>query len=259
MMQGPTLTDRLRGRLWVPKAYAASALVRPSDVRRLVVVTEGRSGSEALVTRLNSHPQVLCDSEILAFRRRRPDRLVEGRARLAGIRGCRAYGFKVLTGHILTTQHLPDASNHLRRMADNGWLVVHLSRRNRLHQAISALRAHRTQYHFEDGHVPSFEPLRVDPAELLAFLGLYATSEGEAAELLRDVDALNLIYEDDLASPEAQERTVQRIVEALGLPGAPTSTRQRRVHPASTRAMVANYDEVVELLRGTRYASYLDA
>jgi LPS sulfotransferase NodH len=223
-----------------------------------VIVTEGRAGSEALVTKLDSHPDILCDSEILASKRLWPERLVDGRVRLAGIRGRRAYGFKILTRHILTVQHLPDAADYFRRLEQTGWLIVHLRRRNRLHQAISALRAHRSQFHFEVGHVPAFEPLRVDPAELFPALDFYANAEQEGAEMLRGLKSLGLIYEDDLATPDAQERTVRRVVDALGLKAAPTSTRQTRVNPPSAREMVANYDEVADLLHDTRFAPYLD-
>ncbi|MGI8751524.1 MAG: hypothetical protein ACR2MN_04295 [Acidimicrobiales bacterium] len=257
-MTRPDLSDYLRGRLWVPKAYVAAHLVGHRDLRRLVVVTEGRAGSEALVTRLDSHPDILCDSEILATRRMRPEDVVEGRARLARVRGRRAYGFKVLTRHILSVQDVPEATDYLRRLEGAGWLVIHLRRRNRLQQAISALRAQRTQYHFEVGHLPPFEPMRVEPAELLAVLELYTAAEGEATRLLGGMHPLKLVYEDDLASSDAQERTVARIVEALGLQAAPTSTRQARVSPRSVRDMVTNYEELVELLAHTPFACHLD-
>ena len=82
---------------------------------------ERRSGSEALVTRLNSHPQVLCDSEYpSAFRRTRPETTGRGPGPAGGSRWPPPpYGVKILTGHILATQQLPDASNHLRRLADS--------------------------------------------------------------------------------------------------------------------------------------------
>lgn len=254
----PSVSERLRGHLWVPKAYATAGLATTRDVRRFVILTEGRAGSEALVTRLNSHPSVLSDSEILGVRRRWPMRLIDGRTRLADVRGCDAYGFKVLTRHILRVSGLPDAAGFLHRLDGDGWLIVHLGRRNRLHQALSAIRAYRTQYHFEVGHVPAFEPLRVDPTELLQVLDSYAKAEAEAAHLLRGIEALRLIYEDDLERPEAQDRTVQQLVARLGLEPAPTSTRQVRINPTSAREMVANYEDVVAVLEDGPFARDLD-
>lgn len=242
----------------MPKAYAAASLGQPRTLHRLVILTAGRSGSEALVTRLDSHPAMRCDSEILADRRRWPERLLQGRARLAQARGGQAYGFKLLPGHVHHTQRLADPGAFVHCLEGQGWLIVHLKRRNRLHQAISALRAHRTQYHYEVGRVPRFQPLRVDTAELLKVLSIYDSADREEAALLEGLDPLKLTYEDDLESPADQERTVHRIITCLGLKPAPTSTRQVRVNPTTVREMVANYDEVVDTLADGPYAGWLD-
>lgn len=250
---------RLRGRLWLPKAYLAARVVPERPVRRFIVLSEGRAGSEALVTRLNSHPAILCDGEILYTKRLQPERLVLGRTRLAGIRGYRAYGFKVLTKHLLVTQRQARLADYLTRLEAKGWLIVHLRRRNRLHQAISGLRANVTQFHFEVGQAPTFEPLHVEPASLLEALQIFESAEAEAGEMLRGLEHLRLVYEDDMETDDAQQRTVLRITAGLGLEGVPTSTLQARVNPRSVRDMVDNYDTVVATLAGTPFATFLDA
>lgn len=255
----PTTADRLKAALWTKKAYAAASLLPPGPPARLVVLTEGRAGSEALITRLGSHPAMLCDSEILHGPRRWPERLIEGRTRLARRRGRDAYGFKVLSRHLLANQpSLADGARFLSRLAADGWLVVHLQRGNRVHQAVSGIRAMTTQYHYEVGQPPPFTPIQIDPEYLTEVLAAYGEATAEAAAMLDGLDPVRLVYEDDLRDPADQARTVDGLLDRLGLTPAPTATRQVRVHPERLRDMVTNHEEIAAALQGGPYEDDLD-
>jgi LPS sulfotransferase NodH len=246
----------LRGRFMPARAYVEGVLSRGTGQPRFLILTSGRSGSELLVTLLNSHPQISCDGELLLNRRLSPERFIEGRAARARRGGKVAYGIKVLPAHVHDTQDIPDSGEWVRKLAANGWTLIRLRRANRLHQALSSVRANHTDWHFRAGEVGAFQPMHVDPMEVMGTMYAIEWVEHQIAELLGGVDHLSLCYEKDLESPAAQQATVARICTRLGIAPAPTSSDLVRVNPRRTQDMITNYDELVAELQRNRFAGY---
>jgi LPS sulfotransferase NodH len=224
---------------------------------RFVIVSHGRAGSELLVSLLNSHPRIVCDSEILNVRRVLPAEMLlrrSARARLSG----RAYGFKLL-GHHAKLQNPEAPISYLRAFHDRGFQIILLERRDWLMQAISAMRAAGSQYHYRRGDQVQFAPARLDPTAILAALWLIDQGASFIRTALAELPALSLVYEDDLATESAQARTVDRVCEYLGLPTAPVQTELVKIGPDSAAQQVANFDEVAALLAATPYATFLPA
>jgi LPS sulfotransferase NodH len=209
------------------------------------------------VSLLNSHPQIACDGELLAVRRRRTERFVEGRAAVARRAGKPAYGIKVLPQHIYDIQTMPEPAHWVRHLSSQGWQVIHLRRANRLHQAFSMVRAAKTRWHFRADEVGTFQPLAVDTMQVIAVMYIVEWLEHQISEMLDGVEHLSLCYEDDLEDPAAQARTVATICGRLGVEPSPTSTDLVRIHPRQTRDMVSNYDEVVEEIRRNRWLEFV--
>jgi LPS sulfotransferase NodH len=220
-------------------------------------MTSGRTGSELLVSLLNSHPQIACDGELLAVRRHWSERFVEGRATAVARRaGKRAYGIKVLPQHIHDTQTVPEPADWVRHLSSRGWQVIHLRRANRLHQALSMVRASKTQWHFRADEVGTFQPMAVDAMQTIGVMYIVEFLEHQIDQMLKGVEHLSLCYEDDLEDPASQARTVATICQRLGIDPAPTYTDVARIHPRDTKEMVSNYDEVVEEIRRNRWLEY---
>jgi len=240
------------------RAYAEYALSGPpaTSQPRFLILTSGRSGSELLVTLLNSHPQITCDGELLLTRRVWPERFMEGRAARARRGGKTAYGIKALPAHFLDVQHLEDPWGFPRHLADKGWKMIRLRRANRLHQAISSVRANQTQWHYRRGEAGAFQPIRMDPNQVVATMYVIEWTENQIDEMFKGLDYVDLYYENDLEDAASQAVTVTNISEVIGVPPAPTSTDLVRVNPRQTRDMVTNYDEIVAELRRNRFADY---
>jgi LPS sulfotransferase NodH len=255
-------TDRARSRvgerLGRVRTYAEGAIAREPKIAKFVIITSGRSGSELLVTLLNSHPGIKCDGELLLTRRLSAERFINGRAAVAQRSGQRAYGLKLLPPHIIDVQRIDQSTDWLRHLADDGWTVIRLGRRNRLHQSISMVRANHTQWHVRAGDESPFEPIHIDVMQLIATMYVTDWIENQIDHLLKGVDYQEYWYEDDLENPENQSATVAAICRSLGLEPAPTSTDLVRVHPGHVREMITNYDEVVVELRRNRYEQYAD-
>jgi LPS sulfotransferase NodH len=246
-----------KARLGPLRAYAASARAATGQGRKFVVLTSGRTGSELLVSLLNSHPDIDCDGEILKEPLRWPERLIAGRAVQSSQRGMRAYGFKVQPQHIHDVQHLVDPDDWVRSHRANGWSVIRLRRRNILHQAISVVRRETMPGHHRQGQVSSYEPVALDPMVLIGTMCLITHSEEQISQLVRGADHLDLWYEDALEQPADQITTVAGICRVLGIEPRPVGSDLVRVTPKATRDMVRNYDEIAAEIRRNRFAEFL--
>jgi LPS sulfotransferase NodH len=246
-----------RTRLSPARAYAAGLVPGRTRPRRFVIVTSGRAGSELLVSLLRSHPTITCDAEMLNRKRISPERMLDGRAARAASRGHKAYGFKLQPHHILDLQQVRDRGGWVRQLHEQGWQVIRLERANRLHQAISVMRATTTQWHYRHGDPGLTEPMALDPNAVIGAMYLIQHRENQIVEMLKDVEHLELSYEDDLQYPDQQSDTVSRICSYLDIDEEPTTTDLMRVTPAAIRDVVSNYDEIADAIRRNSFVEYL--
>ena len=246
----------VKGRLALLRDYVAPRS-EPVELRRFLILTSGRTGSELLVNRLNSHPHITCDSELLGQRRLSPERLLSGRALHASRQGKLAYGIKIKPKDIFEVQRLADPAGWLGDKHRQGWKVIHLSRLNRLHQAISAQRASSYQWHYSKREAKTFEPMAMNPFVIIGTMCSIAFYEDQISHLLEGIDHLHLTYETDLQQPVDQDATVTRICQLLGIELRPTETELERITPDKTRDMVTNYDEIAAEIRRNHFADFL--
>jgi hypothetical protein len=231
--------------------------LRRRPAQRFAIVTPGRTASVLLVERLNSHPDIVCDDEVLRDRRRLPVQHIAARAAKAGVGGARAYGFRLNSGHF-GYQILREQSDFLSRLAVAGSDLIFLRRRNLVVQALSAAIASRTRRHWVAGDRPVFAPLEVDPVEVLTLTYLFEENDHLLETALKDLSHLTITYEDDLQEPDAQQATVDRICSRLGLANAATRSDQVRYTPPRLADTVSNFDAVADLLGPTRFRRFLD-
>ena len=227
--------------------YGPSAVARwAAPSKRFVIVTIGRTGSELLVDLLNSHPDITCRSELLAEGPRWPHAYLRAQAATAGLRGAKAFGWKLLIGQFRDDPRLARDGGYLTRLAGEGYRIVLLDRRDHLQQTISWHRAELTDYHHRRGEKPEFAPTAIDPESLLHWTRV---NEEASAFLRRSVEGLphiGLVYEDDLLDAGTHQATVDRVCAYLDLAGAPVSSRLVKVTPRRTQDMVSNWDEITE-------------
>ena len=224
---------------------------------RFVIVTTGRAGSELLVSLLNSHPKIICDSEILSVPRAFPRRVVLRRSAVARTRGC-AYGFKLVAEHArLQSPH--DREGFLQSFPERGFRVIAVERRDLLEQVVSSVRGIETRHHHREGDRDEFRPMRMDPVSVLCSLAWFEDAVNFVRSALADVPVLTLVYEDDLLEAEQQQRTADRVCTYLGLPPAPVKTDLVKIAPRSAADQIENFDEVAALVSQTRFAGLLGA
>lgn len=236
----------------------AAPLVAPQ--RRFLIFCPGRVGSELLVQLLDSHPQIACDGEILAERHTFPDRYVDFRAVRRRGRGVAAYGHKLILEHLRYIQPVGDARAWLERRVHEGTALVTLERRHLLHQAISFSRARQLGWHHtnHDRVASGDGRVTLDPIDVVAHLYVVAEAVDWFHHVIEGLPRLCLRYEDDLATPHLQQRTVDRIAVRLGLSPAPVRSELTKITHESPEDAIVNYDEIASLIRVTRFAQHLD-
>lgn len=244
--------------LGAARAYAPGLLAPwyvPSV--RFVIVTIGRTGSELLSQSLDSHPEIVCDGEIMNRLPRYPRLQVAAAAARARAKGAKVHGWKLLVGQLRELRGI-DSQQYIPQLAERGTKVILLERNDPLQIAISWYRAFNDTFHHRKGEEVRFEPCAIDPQLLL-----WATEENAAAaDWLRaaigNAPRLSLVYETDLLDPADRAATIERVCRYLSVEPELTSCDLVKVAPRRTREMVSNWDEVVDVFRGTRFAHLVE-
>lgn len=233
------------------------AITKPKlPQNRFIIFGEGRCGSTALVSRLGSLDGVHCDNEVLAYKVPFPFAHVLDRSSRSKQD---IYGCKILAFHIRDKQPIKDRDGFIRKLHENGFKIIHLRRENLIHHAMSNIRANQFGYHQQVAKKrKKTGKVVVDIEELMGWMkrteGLYAYEE----VLLKDVPHLKLTYENNIASEEKQQNTMEDACKFLGIPYAPGECAYMKISPKSLADSIENYDEIAAALQNTPYAKYLD-
>lgn len=244
------------------QVIAAATLARAATMRRaaerprFIVHSLGRSGSTLLSDLLDAHPQIECDGEILSHPLLfvSPDRFVRSRAALFP---SVCYGFKLRPRHY-ADQNIADASSFVRTLHEEGWVIIHLERRNLLRIALSwVTRSHTRVVHrtVRDRHRPQRQYIPIP--ELLERLERAETDTLIEQRALADVPAIRLTYEDDLLGHDTQQATMNRLFSELGVGPAVVKSQFVRLSGDRLEDSVENAEEVRRALVGTRWERFL--
>ena len=242
--------NRGPARLWAEglvgelKSFRRAVLPRPP--RRFCIFAQGRTGSTLLTSLLDSHPDIRCEDEILRRPRLAPLRFLdrESRGREA------AFGFHLKPYHLTRFQRAPDPGVFLRRLADEGWSFVHLTRVDIVAHVFSTVYAKRHGWHRRDAaRADAEDPIEVDPARFVRKAEKRRRWLECERAALEGLPAFPISYEDDLVDPVAREARLRALLGELGLAWAPLSTPLRKSVGRSPWELMANPDAVRTALR----------
>lgn len=224
--------------------------------RSFVVFAPPRSGSTLYVSLLNSHPDITCLGEILNQPALAP--IAMAKRELARVDStCR--GFKLLNYQLLQQMN----GRQIERMKDwfrSGEITVfHLRREHLLRHTLSNLYAQqRGVYHSTGVKKDTAKTINVSPDSLLRSLKWNEQLMEMENEFLSDIPRHEIVYETDLATPEAQQATADRTFRQLGFEPVPASSPLKPVTPREYSSFVENWDEVAAALAPTSWARFLE-
>ena len=235
--------------------YELHSIFGHLNFRRFIVLTRSRTGSNLLISLLESHPNIRADGEIFMELNGRDytDSLAKVFAKQPYY--IRARGFKIFYYH-----PRDDAScglwNDLVNLDD--LCVIHLKRRNILRTLISqkiaasqdVWLATSPSHHNGENKAVTFtvEQLKKGFRRTRKF-----EEDGDAR--FRKHPLMSVYYEDLIDDTEAVFREVS---DFLGVQYLPPKTNLRRQNPESINDLLENYDQLKSAFYGTEWQPFFD-
>jgi len=222
---------------------------------KFIVLTRSRTGSNLLLSFLNSHPNVFSEGEIFArLHGTDPLRRLAQVFAMQPLHLC-AKGFKIFYYHPLDADGsaLWDAL-----VRDNDVRVIHLTRQNVLRTLLSRRIAEisdswtGTQYDRASG---SDKRVHLDPNELEEGFRQTAEWERKAASQFRGHPVLQVTYEQLVRFPHETNIELQ---DFLGASRHEAQTKLNQQNPESLRELVSNYDALKARFAGSAWSPYFE-
>lgn len=229
----------------------------PASEVRFLIFGQGRTGSTLLEFLLDSHPDITCQGEILAWRRIAPEGFLDRKSRG---HGTRAYGCHVKPHHHLRqAQGIDDLRGFAERMHERGWVLLHLWRENTLQHVLSGYFAREAKsYRFTGDQKPPALALTLDPDRVVEKIAHRQAMLEEEREALRHLPFEEVRYERDLKDEAGRTMSMARIQHRLGVAPRDLSTPLKKSVQRSFSEMVVNSEEVLTRLEASPYAHFAD-
>jgi LPS sulfotransferase NodH len=145
---------------------------------------------------------------------------------------------------------------------DRDLAVIHLRRRNALDTLISLKTAFVTGEFWslnlngdKTSHRDTITTIHLSPDECQRYFEKVHASADEADTLFATHPKLDVTYEDLVAS---RDEVVQKVTEFLHVPYLPVSTRMQKQIAAPASDIVANYVELKDCFRDTKWQAFFD-
>jgi len=232
--------------------------------KKFLIYTRGRTGSTVLTDLLNCHPDVFCDYEIFNLSNtktkvRYPRLYIDSCAKRAVLKGKQVYGFKVKIEQFRDEHNYPDDIDLFNRLNDDGWKFIYLKRENSLNHKISGIISNKTNvFHVKRDKDFSHGRINIDCQLLLDILNWGDELDRMEEDKIDGIPHLKLVYENDLLDNSKHQSTADKAFSFLGVDSHQVNTRLKKIIPANLRDIILNYDEMVEFLKGTKFACYLE-
>ncbi|MDC0311404.1 hypothetical protein OAL19_00820 [bacterium] len=221
---------------------------------KVVVFSQGRSGSHVLMQLLGGHPDAYTDGSLIGHRVVAPFRYIDFRSQCSGKN---IYGFKVKPFHI-QRQNI-SMTDFFAHLINKNWKVIHLERSNKCRQCISNLYAEK----IKTGHVSKSNKMErpkinVDVDKIIRGIGKREERAKNETRVMKEIPHLKLNYEEDLLPQEKHSNTVNRVFQWLGVAESSAKIGIEPSTPKRTKDFIANFDELASALQSNGYAHFLE-
>lgn len=230
--------------------------------KRFFIIMHGRSGSSLLVSLLDAHPKVKCSGEILYnLATRHPRKIVSGLERYYRYRKGSdiAWGFKAKPEQIEACGM--SCKLFLEYLIERDTKIISLVRENVFRSAVSVLLAgHRGgRFHNSLGEKVTYEPVSVDPKQVLAVMEQRQSQKERIQELMSSlsVKGLSLTYEKHLPNVSIQSSTCSSIFSYMGIEDLKVSSSFKKVTTDRLSESIKNSEEVVNFVLASRFSEHV--
>ncbi|RMD99181.1 MAG: hypothetical protein D6816_15270 [Bacteroidetes bacterium] len=127
----------------------------------------------------------------------------------------------------------------LKSLADEGYKIIYLERRDKKRQALSVAYAMHTDYWHDTGSGNSNKPqVAISEAQLTQLENEIRKLTDFEKEILEGLDYRHLIYEEDLLKEDLREATLKALFKLFGVPYRATYSPNKKVLTGQPRSLV---------------------
>ena len=219
---------------------------------KMVVLTRSRTGSNWLISLLNSHPDIQIKGEVFDWLRgRNSEEILKDVFPESSEYDC--LGFKIFYNHPLDDE---DKSVWELLKKDRSIKVVHLLRKNMLRSFLSHEIAEKNEvWSSKMGDVsPEDKLVHLDVGKLYWDFQITEKYIYLSKQFFTFHNHLEVTYEELM---DNQDNCIKRVLNFLGLPFGESTSDMKRQNPEPLEKLISNYSEVHEKLSSTRYAHFL--
>lgn len=242
-------------------SYQLSKPFGNSDYQKFMVLTRSRTGSNLLISLLNSHPLIHAEYEVFARIRGRSVKQVFNKTYSKQPQKVKAVGFKLFYYHPIDDKHQVKALwDHLSN--DREIRIIHLKRRNKLRMIVSRTIAEQQDIWSQKGarldqsHEVESKRIMLSEAALEKEFLESVDLESQYAERLINHNILDIYYENMVENVDA---ATGQIFDFLGLPPyqPKTSFRKQNIEPLSE--LISNYASLRQYFAGSQWELFFES
>ncbi|GIK37669.1 MAG: hypothetical protein BroJett011_15020 [Chloroflexota bacterium] len=236
--------------------YQAFRVFGHANYKQFIVLGRPRTGSNLLISFLNSHPNINAKNEIFFRLNGRDYREILNKTFSKQPPYIKAAGFK-----IFYNQPYDDKNSGLwQELIEMQQLhVIHLRRRNILRTLLSRKISRKTEKWeaTNAGQLLDLQSRKVEFTrdELVDGFEKIRGLEEEFDDKFRLHPGLTVYYEELVRQPDAE---FEKITDFLGLPFYKPTTRYLKMNPEKLSTLIANYDDLKREFLGTEWASFFE-
>jgi LPS sulfotransferase NodH len=238
-------------------AYVADLFRSPpgTETKKILIFAQGRSGTTLFESLMCSTGYFTGYHEVLNTVTREvmwPTKYVRGLGRQTGKENIIIH---VKPEHLGRARKRPvDAESFLKALHKDGWYFVHIERSDLLKQIISKYLAKaRGSYHKTDEAAEKIS-IHIPPEELLAQYQKRKSLLADEKAILAGFPHFQICYDTDLEKSGQHQKTVNRILNELGLPSQQVSTKLRKINAAATSDFLSNFEELKQYFEARNLA-----
>lgn len=235
--------------------YQLLSLVGSYQYRRFIVLTRSRTGSNMLISLINSHPQLRADREIFSKLNGKDYKSVLASAYSKQPHFIKAKGFKIFYCHPQDNSEC-GIWDDLRAMDD--LYVIHLKRQNILRTLLSRKIAGINDVWATESAQPSAkEAISVSftVQELIDGFTQTRAWEAEGEMNFRNHRVLSITYEDLINN---RSNTFHEVTDFLGAEFIQPKTGLKKQNVGTLRESIENYDELKCTFASTEWANFFE-
>lgn len=225
------------------------------NYERFVVITRSRTGSNLLISLLNSHPQISAKGEVFSRLEGRKTKAVYDE--VFPVKSDFSFlGFKIFYYHPLDAK---DQSIWKILDEDKEIKIIHLQRKNLLRVHISRLIAGKTDAwtsREEAGLSAEDKKVHINVDDLFSDIEESLDYIKDTNNRFRHHEVLEVFYEDLTAN---RDHVMEEVFSFLDLPMADLTSDLKKQNPEELSALVSNFEEVMNRLKASEHAYMLDS